>query len=79
MTQTITVAQAQKQFGSYLTKVFSKKDKFIIEQKGEPIAALVSIDELEDLLEINNPKIRAEMQTTEGELYKGEYITLDLF
>jgi len=79
MTQTITAVQAQKQFDSYLTKVSNNKSRFIIEEKGEPMAALVSIDELEDLLEINNPKIQAQMQATDAEIEKGQYVTLDLF
>lgn len=77
MIKTITAMQARKNFGDYLNKVSFGQQSFIIERQNAPMAALISIDELEDLLEINNPRIQEKINATEKEMEKGDVVSLD--
>lgn len=76
MTKSISAMQARKEFGTYLNRVSFGKERFIIKRQGTPMAALISLDELEDFLEINNPRISSEISNTEKEVSRGEFITL---
>jgi prevent-host-death family protein len=74
---TITTEQVKSKLDTYLREIENKNTKFIISKAGKPSAALISIDELEDILETNNPRIKEQIMKTEEEIKKGEYITLD--
>lgn len=47
MKKSVTAMEARKNFGNMLNKVALKDDKYIISRAGKPIAAVVSISELE--------------------------------
>ncbi|MBZ0156966.1 MAG: type II toxin-antitoxin system Phd/YefM family antitoxin [Alphaproteobacteria bacterium] len=47
MSKTLGVAEIKKQFSTVISEVSLKGEHFIIEKKGKPTAALVSIKELE--------------------------------
>lgn len=51
MKKTITAMEARKGFGEMLNSVALKDDKYIIERAGKPIAAVVSISELQRMEE----------------------------
>lgn len=55
MTKKIGVAEVKKQFSVVISEVSLKGEHFIIERKGKPMAAMVSVKELEM---IEDPKIR---------------------
>ena len=55
MPKKIGVAEVKKQFSVVISEVSLKGEHFIIERKGKPIAAMVS---LKDLEMIEDPKIR---------------------
>jgi len=50
MSRKMGVAEIKKQFSSVLSSVSLKREHFIIEKKGKPMAAMVSIEDL-DIIE----------------------------
>jgi len=55
MTKKIGVAEVKKQFSLLISEVSLRGEHFIIERKGKPMAAVVSVKDL-DIIE--DPKIR---------------------
>ncbi len=55
MTKKIGVAEVKKQFSAVMSEVSLKGEHFIVERKGKPMAAMVSVKDLEM---IEGPKIR---------------------
>lgn len=54
MTTTISTADARKQFADIINKVAYGHESFILTRRGEKVAALVSIEELELLQQIED-------------------------
>ena len=48
MSKTITAMYARKNFGQILNQAALLKETFIIERAGKPMAAIVSVDQLEE-------------------------------
>ena len=55
MAKKIGVAEVKKQFSAVISEVSLKGEHFIVERKGKPTAAMVSVKDLEM---IEGPKIR---------------------
>jgi len=49
MTEKVSTADVRQRIGDMLNRVALRRDEFIIERKGKPMAALVSIERLEQL------------------------------
>ena len=49
MTRTISTLEARRQLGDILNRVALRHDQFIIERKGQPLAAVVPIERLEQM------------------------------
>ncbi|MBI5026641.1 MAG: type II toxin-antitoxin system Phd/YefM family antitoxin [Nitrospirae bacterium] len=49
MTKVVSVAEAKKRFSELMGQVLYQKERFIIERKGKPTVALVSIEDLKRL------------------------------
>ncbi len=49
MTQTISTMEARRQLGDILNRVALRHDQFIIERKGQPLAAVVPVERLEQM------------------------------
>jgi len=49
MAKRVSVAEAKKDFSQIMSQVAFQGKRFLIERKGKPMAALVSIDELKKL------------------------------
>ena len=54
MTTTITTAEARKNFADIVNKVAYGKESIVLTRRGQDVAALVSIDELELLQHIED-------------------------
>jgi prevent-host-death family protein len=50
--KTVSAAQAKMRFSELLARVAYAGDHYIIERRGKPVAALVSVDELERIEEL---------------------------
>lgn len=51
MTQEVSVAEAKKRFSELLARAAYRGDRFIIEKRGKPVAALIGLDDLSHLEE----------------------------
>jgi prevent-host-death family protein len=49
MTRTISTLEARRQLGDILNRVALRRDQFIIERKGQALAAVVPIERLEQM------------------------------
>ena len=47
VTQTIKASEAREQFSQLLTKVFRRETRVIVEKSGIPVAAIISVDDLQ--------------------------------
>lgn len=70
--QSIPITQARINLGALVKRVHLGKECFILEKDGIPVAGLVDIDELEDYLELQNPKVRRHIQQSTKEYLAGK-------
>lgn len=56
MLNKITTADARKKFSNILNRVAFGNESFVLTRRGEPIAALVSMDDLKLLRELEDQK-----------------------
>jgi prevent-host-death family protein len=54
MLNKITTADARKKFSNVINRVAFGKESFVLTRRGEPIAALVSVEELKILRELED-------------------------
>ncbi len=50
-TQTMKASEARQQFSQLLNKVFRRETRIIVEKNGIPVAAIISADDLEFLIQ----------------------------
>ncbi len=58
MVHRLPLTQARHHLGEMVKRVHLNNDYIILEKDGIPVAGLMDIDELEDYLELQNPKIK---------------------
>ncbi len=58
MTKKIGVAEAKKGFSEIISRIVYKGERFVLERKGKPMAAIVSIKDLERLEEVHGEEIK---------------------
>lgn len=54
----LPLTKARHRLGEVIKRVHLNKEYIILEKDGIPVAGLINIDELEDYLELQDPKIR---------------------
>lgn len=59
MVQTIPITKARINLGALAKRAHLNGEYFILEKDGIPIAGLMSSDELEDYLELRDPKVNS--------------------
>jgi len=57
MVHNIAITKARINLGALAKRAYLKGEYFILEKDGIPIAGLMSSDELEDYLELRDPKV----------------------
>lgn len=72
MVRAIPITQARVHLGALVKRVHLKKEYFILEKDGIPIAGLMDIDEFEDYLELQDPKVREHIQKSNKEHLAGK-------
>ena len=56
--QRLPITQARINLGALVKRVHLNKEYFILEKDGIPVAAIMDVDEFEDYLELQDPKVR---------------------
>jgi prevent-host-death family protein len=54
----VALSEARAKLGAVVRRVHDEKEYVVLERDGEPVAALVDIDEFEDLLELRDPEVQ---------------------
>jgi PHD/YefM family antitoxin component YafN of YafNO toxin-antitoxin module len=72
MVTTIPLTQARINLGALVKRVHLKKEYFILEKDGIPVAGLMDIDEFEDYLELRDPKVREHIRKSHQEYLAGK-------
>jgi antitoxin (DNA-binding transcriptional repressor) of toxin-antitoxin stability system len=72
MVTTIPITKARINLGALVKRVHLNKEYFILAKDGIPIAGLMSIDEFEDWLDLQDPKARADIRKSNKEYLAGK-------
>lgn len=75
----IPITKARINLGEVVRRVRFNKECFILEKGGIPIAGIIDVDELEDYLELNDPKLKKQIREGYEAYRRGEGRNLDEF
>ena len=67
----IPLTQARHNLGAVIKRVHLKGEYFILERDGIPVAGLMDADELEDYLELRDPKVQEEIRKSSADVHAG--------
>jgi len=73
---TIPARRARNQLGSLLKQVSEKKARYVITKSGKPTAVLLSITDLEDILEEIDPEFQKSLKVANQEYRNGKSVSL---
>ena len=71
MVHHLPITKARVNLGQLVKRVHVNKEYFILEKDGIPIAGLMGAGELEDYLELRDPKIRRAIQESNADIKAG--------
>lgn len=72
MVHRIPITQARVNLGQVVRRVRVNKECFILEKDGIPVAGILDVDEMEDYLELKDPKIKKRIAQSAGQYQKGQ-------
>jgi len=67
----IPLTSARANLGSVVNRVHNNREYFIFERDGIPVAGLMGADEMEDYLELQDPKVREHIRKSRQEFLAG--------
>ena len=62
MVNRIPITKARINLGRLVRRIHVNKEYFILEKDGIPVAGMMDAEELEDYLELRDPKVRAQIR-----------------
>ncbi len=71
MVTTIPITKARVNLGSIVKRVALKRERFILEKDGYPVALITNIDDFEDMLEAHDSKIEQELARSQKDMKAG--------
>jgi PHD/YefM family antitoxin component YafN of YafNO toxin-antitoxin module len=71
MVNTIPITKARTNLGALAKRVHLNKEYFILEKDGIPIIGIMDADELEDYLELQDPKARRDIERSNADIRAG--------
>lgn len=72
MVHRLPITKARINLGQIVRRVHVNKEYFILEKDGIPVAGIMDADELEDYLELQDPKVRRFIQKSHQEYVAGK-------
>ena len=66
------ITKARVNLGAVVRRVHLNKEYIILEKGGIPVVGLMDADELEDYLEVHDPKVQAEIRKSTAEYRAGK-------
>lgn len=79
MVTTIPITKARINLGALVKRVHLNKEYFILQKDGIPIAGMMDIDEFEDYLELQDPKVREHIRKSNEEYLAGKSRPMEEF
>lgn len=79
MVKRLPLTQARVNLGTLVKRVHLDKEYVILEKDGIPLAGLMDIDEFEDYLELQDPKVREHIRRSNEEYLAGRSRLADEF
>ena len=68
----IPITKARVNLGQVARRAHVNREYFILEKDGIPVAGVLSADELEDYLEMQEPGLKAQIRKSTGEYRRGK-------
>ena len=68
----LPITKARINLGQVVRRVVRNKEYFILEKDGIPVAGIMGADELEDYLELRDPKVKRSIQKSSHEQRAGK-------
>lgn len=72
MVNTMPITKARINLGAVVKRVHLNKEYVILEKDGIPIAGIMDIDEFEDYLEFQDPKVQRQIEKSSREYQAGK-------
>ena len=72
MVQRLPLTQARNSLDAVVKRIHLNKEYVILEKDGIPLAGVMDIDEFEDYLELQDPKVRAHIAKSRQEFLAGK-------
>jgi PHD/YefM family antitoxin component YafN of YafNO toxin-antitoxin module len=72
MVNTMPITKARINLGAVVKRVHLNKEYVILEKDGIPIAGIMDIDEFEDYLELQDPKVQRQIEKSHQEYRAGK-------
>jgi PHD/YefM family antitoxin component YafN of YafNO toxin-antitoxin module len=72
MVKHLPLTQARNSLGAVVKRVHLNKEYVILEKDGIPLAGVMDIDEFEDYLELQDPKVQADIRRSTAEYRAGK-------
>jgi hypothetical protein len=68
----LPITKARVNLGQVVRRAHVNKEYFILEKDGIPVAGILDAEELEDYLELRNPKVREHIRKSHEEFLAGK-------
>ena len=72
MIHRVPITKARVNLGQVIRRVHINKEYFILEKDGIPVAGIMGAEELEDYLELQDPKVREQIRKSNEEYLAGK-------
>jgi hypothetical protein len=73
MVQHLPITKARINLGQLARRVRTNKEYFILEKDGIPVIGIMDPDELEDYLELRDPKVQTRIRKSTAEFKAGKH------
>src|SRR5438046_9487976 len=71
--RSVQISKAKISLNSLVKRVHRDKEYLILKDNGTPLAAVMDIDEFEDYLEVNDPRVRKEIELSNEDFRQGRF------
>jgi len=71
MIHRLPITKARVNLGQVVRRAHINKEYFILEKDGIPVAGIMAADELEDYLQLQDPKVRAQIAKSNADIAAG--------
>src|SRR5437660_5675718 len=70
--RSVQISKAKSSLNSLVKRVHRDHEYLILKDNGTPLAAVMDIDEFEDYLEVNDPRVQRDIEQSNKEIREGK-------